>query len=446
MIVITLVLCLVLGLLMLPRNRPHRNTALPCLHSSLELLESRIAPAALTAKLNAGVLSIVGDPATAVVLLGQTGTTVEVFDGFTSLGTFSTVKSIKMNLVGDADISANLSSAGIPGSMSVTTSGACTFTLATNSQIGGALSFQGNAAAQTLNPATGVLIGKALTFNGASGHDSFSFGEGVSLGGNATFISVENGTFNAATNLTAIGGALRFNNASTPLAVNITIQGATGLDVGGALTYAGGSSSDTVEFRGTLGGSASFVDKFGSNGFFIRQASIVRGSIKVLTGDGNDAFGIQSGNVEGSVLLKLGTGNNTFTYGIAGTVNIGGNLSMFTAAGDDTWQTFGGPINLNGNLTMKLGDGTNQLIASISVAGTIVNLTTGTGADSVTIDGSATNATLRVFLDAGNDSLAGSLFQNTASALFNGGPGLDRFAVNTLTTAPLIIISFEDFS
>jgi hypothetical protein len=418
----------------------------PCLESGLEPLEYRIAPAALTAKLSGGVLFITGDSAVNTINVVDLSGSIEVLDGGTSVGKFDNVKSIKMNVQGGGLVNVNLSNAGIPGSITATTAGVTIFTLVAGSTVNGGLSLKGDTTAQTLILDPGVVIGKSLTFNGAEGADSFTIGDGTSIGGSATFISVEDGDFNTTTSSTTINGALRFKNTSTPLPVQINTNGNNGLNVSGKVTYAGGTSDDVLFLAGTFGNSASFVDNSGNNGFAFGMNSTVHGSIKMVTGDGNDGLGLQSGTYDGNVSLKIGNGNNTFAYGVAGSVTVGGNIFMITGAGNDEWRTSGGGLTLSGNATMNLGDGTNKIIANAIVNGSKISINTGSGVDTVAFDGSATNAAVRIFLGAGNDSLAGVLLRDSASAIFNGGDGTDHFFENTLTTDPLIIIGFEDFT
>lgn len=58
----------------------------PCLEYGLEPLESRIAPAALAAKFNGGLLSITGDAETNTVNVVDVSGSIEVLDGGISLG------------------------------------------------------------------------------------------------------------------------------------------------------------------------------------------------------------------------------------------------------------------------------------------------------------------------------------------------------------------------
>jgi hypothetical protein len=310
----------------------------------------------------------------------------------------------------------------------------------------GGFSLKGDTAAETLLVESGVQIGKSLTYNGSAGADSFSIFDNVNIGGTATFVSVENGVFETSANSTTIGGSLRFTNTATSLPVMINTAGVNGLIVSGKVSYAGGTNNDSLFLKGTVDGNASFLDRSGNNSFNLGDGSTLRSSLKMITGDGNDGLGIQGGTITGNIALKLGNGNNLFSYGIAGSVTVGGNVSMITGTGNDIWRTSGGGMTISGNVTMNLGDGANELIASAIVNGDRIAITTGNGADIVSIDGSAPNTDVRVFLGDGKDDLAGVLIRANASATFNGGGGADHFIENMLTTDPLIIIGFEDFS
>jgi hypothetical protein len=443
---IALTLCLSLGFIILLLAHRSRESGRRSFESGLEGLEPRIAPAALTAKFSAGVLSIAGDPAAASVEIVETAGSIEVFDGASSIGMFTGVKSIKANIQGGAAIYANLADGGINGSLKVATTGTSSLTLASDSTIDGAVSFKGDASAQTLSVGTGVVIGKAFSFDGALGIDTFSIGEGTTIGGSATFTAVEAGTFPTVTKAIAIAGSLRFKNASTPLDVNIESSGSAVLNISGKVSYAGGAGNDTLFLGGTFDSNVAFVDTSGNNGLAFAFSSTVHGNVTMVTGGGNDGFNIQGGTIDGNVSLKLGTGNNSFRNGIGGHVTIGGNLTMTTGAGIDLWQEGGGGMTLNGNLTMNLGDGTNTIASSVIMTGSKISVITGSGIDSVSIDGTATNAAVKMFLGAGNDSLAGSLLRDSRSGTYDGGDGTDHFFENMLTTDPLIIIGFEDFT
>lgn len=418
----------------------------PCFEYGLELLESRIAPAALAAKFNGGLLSITGDAETNTVNVIDVSGSIEVLDGGTSLGTFSNVKNIKINVQGGGFVNVNLSNNGIPGSISATTVGTTTFALVSNSSMNGGFSLKGDTTAQTLLVEAGVQIGKSLTYNGSAGADSFSIFSNVNIGGAAAFVSVESGQFETTANSTTIAGSLRFTNTATPLPVTIETAGANGLIVSGKVSYAGGTNNDSLFLKGTVDGNASFLDRSGNNSFGLGEGSTLRSSLKMITGDGNDGFGIQGGTVTGNVALKLGNGNNSFSYGIAASVTVGGNVSMITGAGNDGWRTSGLGMTIAGNVTMSLGDGLNEIIASAIMNGSKFNVTTGSGTDVVSIDGTATNTSVRISLGGGNDDLAGTLIRANASATFDGGAGTDRFIENMLTTDPLLIIGFENFS
>jgi hypothetical protein len=448
-IAITISLAFILGsaiIFVVRRIRRCTDECAPCLEFGLEPLELRIAPAALAAKLSGGVLFITGDSQVDTVNILDLSGSIEVLDGGASVGKFDNVKSIKMNIQGGGFVNVNLSNAGIPGSITATTAGVTIFTLVTGSTVNGGFGLKGDISSQTLTLQTGVVIGKSLTFDGSGGTDSFTIGDGVNIGGNATFIAAEDGAFTTTTASTTINGALRFKNTSTSLPVDITTTGTNGLNVSGKVSYAGGTTDDALFLAGTFGRSATFSDSSGNNAFAFGQNSTLHDSIKVVTGDGNDIIGLQGGTFDGNVSLKLGDGNNTFSYGIAGSVTVGGNISMVTGVGNDEWRTSGGGMTISGNVTMNLGDGTNKILASAIVNGSRINITMGSGGDSVAFDGSATNAAVRIFLGAGNDDLAGVLLRDNASGLFNGGEGTDHFFENMLTTDPLIITGFEDFS
>jgi hypothetical protein len=413
--------------------------------AALEPLEPRIAPAALAASFRDGVLSIIGDPEGTMVNVLQGPNAIEVFDGGTSLGMFSGVKNIRMIVEGGASIGVDLSSNGIKGSLAVLAGGATDLTIVAGSTFGGGLSFKGDSATQSLDIQTGVLIGKALKLNGGAGIDNFTIREGVTVNANMTFTAVENGQFFGENSSSTCGGSVLFKNASTPHPVVIGFVGQNPLIIGENVKYVGGSGNDQLRVNATFRNGL-FLDDAGINEFILANGSALRGNVKMITGGGIDVLNVQGGTIEGNVTLRLGEGNNRFTYGIAAAVSIGGSVKMATGSGDDDWRTFGGRMTIGGDVSINLGGGTNKVIASANLNGTNLTINTGAGDDVVSIDGMAANTDVRISLGEGADELAGTLLRANASATFDGGGGTDRFVENLLTTEPLVIIGFENFT
>lgn len=439
-----LALTLGVGLVVCVLTRRATGSNQPSLHSDIEGLEPRIAPAALSAKFSAGLLTIAGTPATTSIDIVETAGSFEVFDGATSLGTFTGVKNIKAVIRGDATLNANLTDGGITGSLKVTAIGTGALAVTAGSQINGALVLNGNDAAQSLTLGANVVIGKSLVYNGRLGEDSFLIGEGTTIRGSATFSAIEFGIFTA-TSAISVEGSLRFNNARNPLDATIRREGTEPVNIGGALSYAGGRGDDLLTLDSTIGGNVTFIDPAGDNTFNIAEGSTINGRLTMITGAGNDRLNIQSGTIDKDVTLKLGNGDNRFVYGIAGGVTIGGNLSLITGQGSDLWEgTLG--ITVAKNLVINLGDGINGIQAPVNVGGNRITVSTGSGTDSVAMDGGAPNAVIKISLGAGADSLAGTILRNPVAATYHGGDGTDRFFENNLTANPLIIIGFEDFS
>jgi len=444
--IMALALFLGASLLLFVLTRRARTSGQPKTPAGIEGLECRIAPAALTAKFSAGLLTISGDPAAANIEIVETAGSFEVFDGAASLGQFSGVKNITATIQGNASVNANLADGGIAGSLKVSINGTGTLTLFSNSHVDGALVFKGNDAAQLLTLGTNVVVGKNLTFNGQSGEDSFTIGGGTTIRGNATFTAIEFGAFTNISVIT-IEGSLRFKNAANSVDSTFRREGGTEpVNIGGALSYVGGPGDDSLSLGSTIGGDVTFIDSAGNNTFNVAADSIIHGKVTMKTGVGNDRFNIQSGSVDEDVTLKLGDGNNDFFYGIAGGVTIGGSLTFTTGHGADLWQGSGGGMSIANNLTINLGDGLNTIAASSNVGGNRVTVNTGDGSDTVSLDGGAPNAIIKVSLGGGNDSLAGTILRDPISATYDGGDGTDRFFENMLSADPLIIIGFEDFT
>jgi hypothetical protein len=424
------------------------------IRSSIEPLESRIAPAGLgkiggtgplVAKLAGGTLSIIGDPVNDSISMSRAGNSIVVFDGMTEVGTFAEVKNITAILDGPTTLDVDLASGGIPGSFKLTATGPTTMAFSVGSHIGGTLTFTGDATAQTLTLSANMTVDKALTFTGGLGVDTFTIGGGAVIGGSATFTGIENGTFSDATVIT-IGGSLAFKNATVTLPVVIKMSPFDkGLQVTGALSYAGGSSDDSLAVLGTFGGSATFTDKLGNNTFNTSFGSIIHGAVTMTTGAGDDTFNSQGGAIDKDLTLKLGAGKNQFIYGFAGALTVGGNVTFTTGAGDDKWTGLGSTLSIAKNLTVQLGDGANSVNVAVNVTGPKMLVSTGSGIDTVALYGSAANAVLTVSLGAGADDFTNTLTA-ARSARYDGGAGLDHWRPDTVAGDPVTLIGFEDFS
>jgi len=427
-------------------HREHIFAGMRDTHSSIEALESRIAPAALSAKLLAGVLSITGDPAAATVAITQTGGSIEVKDGATSLGVFNGAKSIDFNLVGGATVNLGLTGNGLAGLCKVAAHGASVVNVVSGSHLNGGLTVTGDVNAQTLNLGDNVVIAKTLALKGGGGVDTITIGNGGTIGGNLVLVSVESGSFNANSVATAIAGSLKVNNTGDPLSVSIQTTQNTGLTIGGGVSYAGGNLNDNLFLSAGITKSVRFVDTAGDNGLGVGFTSVIHGSVNVTGGVGSDNVNIQGGTIDGNVTLNFAGGNNNFFYGIGGQVTISKNLTMTGGSGNDLWQSGGGGMTVGKNVSIKLGNGTNTIIAGVSISGTSLIVTTGSGTDTVSIDGTGSSVAAIISLGAGSDSLGGVLIKSVKSASFNGGSGIDHLTEHTFVADPIVIRSFEDFS
>lgn len=414
--------------------------------SSIEALESRIAPAALSAKLLAGVLTITGDPLAATVTVAQTGGTIEVLDGATSLGVFNGTKSIDFNLVGGAVVNLGLIGNGLAGLCKIAAHGATTVNVFTGSHLNGGLTVTGDVNAQTLNLGNDVVIGKTLALKGGGGVDTITIGNGGTIGGNLVLASVESGSFNANSVATAIAGSLKVNNAGDPLSVAILTTQSTGLTIGGGVSYVGGNLNDNLFLSAGITKSVRFVDTLGDNSLGVSFFSVIHGSVNVTGGVGSDTVNIQGGTIDGNVTLNFAGGNNNFFYGIGSQLTIGKNLTITGGSGDDKWQTGGAGLTVGNNVSVKLGNGTNTIIAGVSISGTSLVVTTGSGTDTVSIDGTGSSVAAIISLGAGSDFLGGVLIKSVKSANFNGGAGIDHLGEHTFVADPIVVRSFEDFT
>ncbi len=396
-------------------------------------LESRWTPAGtVTASLTLGTLTLTGDFLSNSIDISQTGFESYRITGDGISRTFSGVANITANLGGGND------------------------TVTFGNQVPGAIAILGNL---TINGGVGnntvvsagavspLTVGNNLSIANSTGNDSNILVD-IRTGGS---LMINNGAGDSTTTLRNDRGPGNFNS----IAAALSIVNGTGADsntifdtnVGGNLSINDGSARMVDNLAGfnrifninnntraTIGGSVSIANTNGNlPGFGDVVADVViNGNLTVNMGTGNVSGTIQAGKALPPPLVK---GNLLITGSGSDQINLGSTVA-FAGAGPG--------LTINGNLTINL---TGTAAVSITTADLTVGhataITTGGGADSVTLDDTSSAAgsqflgSFSLNLGAGNDTV--NLGNNAitsffSTALFDGGSsnGIRLPGVNTL--------------
>jgi hypothetical protein len=357
--------------------------------SSIECLESRIAPAGLvTVNFSHGVLTIDG--------ADGLDHTIEIVK--TSLGKFS-VMGTDTGINDVAVLTKNYS-----GTLN-------------------RIVFNGGLGADTVK-LTNLAALKSLTFEGGAGVDTLTA---------ANFKTTTAATVNL--NLGAEPGTINFTGTKTtihgPLNMNLggggtaNFQATTSTTVDGAVTITGGATSDSVNIGG---GATLFKNKLSFNG-----------------GDGNDYFTSNgtSMKVLGFVTMNGEAGANHFIFG-AGTNTFGtalkaGLVDINLGVGAGSVSFLGNNTTILGNVTIDLGTGGGTALLNSALATTVrnsVDVYGGVGNDSLTFGGrTSIGGGLSLFGDAGDDSLSatGTLFSVKGDVRMDGSDGAGSLSLNVTT-------------
>lgn len=391
--------------------------------STFELLESRIAPATVTATLAGGKLTIFGDAGTNEVFLNsQTdGFNLTVSSGShlvfnkTDLGDGATalihgmVAEVSVDLgAGDdhfevfgGSFSKDVTVKGGEGKDSIKT---------VNLQVGGTLSIDAGADDDTLMLESGLQVGKLavdlgtgtnqLQFNfthlGTEGDAMIKAGSGVD-----TITTTQATTFSIGGNLSiALGGgddSIGFGQDALNAPALFEVGGKLGIVQGPhAGTFTVNLNPTDLRVRGDF---SLAVD--GKNGG-TNNVNISGGTVAMLgktafksTGAAADTVTINPAalTLDGVVSANLGDGKNAVTIGAIVSASLG-SLSYKGGTGDDTLAfTSNSPITVLGASTVALGDGANALseaytsstMQSLTFGGGLA-VTGGKGADSVSLE------------------------------------------------------------
>jgi|GEM_PF-1759167 len=381
--------------------------------SSIEALETRIAPAAIvTVSLTAGALTLSGDNGGATVTVTALDATHYMltagpdttFTKGTDTGLFSLVldgpiKSLDatfgsgadaFNLIGldlKGDLNVNLGdglsnavtlSSVSAGSLKVT-GGAGADTVAT---LGSGLVLKGSATFDLAAGDNGVAIGgtnfavgKDFSYTGTTGVDGVLLSSKVAIKGAATInlgagdatVAALGASFSVGKKFSIDGSAATATMGGASDDISITLFAPT-LTVGGDLDIKTGAGTDTVANL-TLGGNTS-----------------VKGNVSISTGAGNDnAILFLYGGKSKGVIIDGGEGDNTIGVALAGAST--GAISVKGGAGTDTGfaVAIGGKV---GAIDLDLGAGSNSVFGILaSASAKSFNYTGGAGSDTVIFGG-----------------------------------------------------------
>ncbi len=358
--------------------------------SSLERLESRIAPAGLVAVTFVnGLLTITGvDGADHDVEIVKTGTTTFRVDG---------------NATGIND--AAVFSKSFRGTLS-------------------RVVIEGGAGADSF-VVTNLSPLKSFTFNGNAGVDSLSTANLTTTAGGRVDISLgsEAGTVNFFGSRTTVHGPLNIDLGSGGGLAGFR-SAATTID--GNVVITGGAASDSVAITG--------------------DSALFRRQLTFTGGDADDFFSAtgNSLNVQGAVSMDGGAGANEFTFAAArnafGTALVPGQLDIKLGVGAGLVTFLGKSTNVLGDLKIDLGTGggTARLNSAVTTIRDHVLLTGGTGDDTVELSGRTSIGKSLSFTGGDADDAlraTGGLLSVKGTTSMIGGSGASVFDLNIVSLA-----------
>ena len=415
--------------------------------NTIEILESRIAPAIVFPTVVKGVLTLTHDNTSGAgedLLITQTGVnTFTVKDTLpaidTDFGSFSGVKSITAKFGNnDSTLELKVSTDGLSGALNITTTGGSNnFKLSTANNVSGRIvgkvTIIGGGGNDSVNVTDGIAISSPVIFDGHGGFDSF-YPSDAYLAKKLTLESVENIT-TATSKPVFIGGMLVENeDAGSGVVFDLNSFAV----IGGKLTYCGSATvDDNVTIESQVTGSALLMLFGGRNN--VSVAGIFASSLAITGGGGDDSILFNSRqtnftvgqeaymnpSIGGALTMKLGDGSNDVTLG--GGAFFGKGLTLITGVGDDTVNFT--KFNALKNVTLTLGNGANTLngttaaLDSASIAG-VLKYAGGSGVDTLDISHLIVG-TMNVNLGNGANGITGAGRVIGKSATILGGIGID---------------------
>jgi hypothetical protein len=339
---------------------------------TLEHLENRWAPTILASVKN-GILTVSGaaDNSTDTVLVKETSANTFEVDDVTSGGSstvvasgLTDVNSVRLNLTGTSNI------------LSVDLGG--------NTLAGSLIANLGNTN-NSLSVADGTISG-SLRVRGGSGTDA------VTIGSADTTLTVAH---DSSVRLESLSGdsikvlsGVTFQDDLSGSAASTTLnQGSTVQD---SLHVFGGGGDSSVTVNGTVGGNLSVGggfchhDQAGSTSLTLGASGSVGGNLYFSGSGASDNLDI-AGTITGNAFVRMFGSNNSAT--VESTASIGG--ADFRFGNGSSALTLAGTIGTSGS------------------TGTVLRVSTGNGADTVTFSASAViNGNARVRLGSGADNVS----------------------------------------
>ena len=432
--------------------------AVRSVHSLIEPLEARVAPAGIiTATFAGGILTLTGDGAANdidivgtgqdfITITGNGGTTIAL-NGAAAAATASftgNIKTLNGNLgVGNDSVNlfvvtlGSLSLDGGDGNDSLiftntVATGPVKFvggnnddTFTGNStlfKVGGPLTLDmGDGTNTTQFSAAGAEIGGAITIMGGTGVDSVQITSAGLLASKGLTAKLGDGD----NNFTYTGNDARFLGPVSISHLNHAGTATTNFNASGTLTIAGGL---TVSY-GT-----------GSSNTVVTAASDIGGALKVNSIGGADSLTLSATNgvatVKGGVNVDFGSGTNVVTLSGGSLVTPG--VTFTGTGGTDVFSTSLASLRV-GAITLNLGDGANvvSIVGTDVVMGGLLKVTTGTGDDTFTISVAEARLTKGVTYAAGD----GVNTLNAAGTSLASGPLNVTYGAHAAGTSSVILSS-----
>jgi hypothetical protein len=277
----------------------------------------------------------------------------------------------------------------------------------------------------TMNGSAGTIA----AVSSGTGDDTFSISAGsvsgavsASDGSNSLTISGTSSSIGSysggsgADSVTLSGGNV-VGNVSTTTGNDTVLISSTSSTIGGNLDF-GGGTGDTLSYAGYSNAVSVTLTNITSS-----SGSTAAGGATAISGTASGFENLVGGSNSGDTLTDS-TGNSTIVISGANSGTIDGltfsaieNLSLSSGIDAVTVQS-GGSLSAN----LNLGDGTSNTVQMNSGAGAIGSLTSGSGNDTITMDGGS--VTGAVSTGNGINSLT---INNTASSVgsYTGGSGVD---------------------
>jgi hypothetical protein len=381
----------------------------------IETLETRIAPATLSAALSGTTLKLAALSSSTAVdcLIVQTGAeSFTVSDDGGPAVPFTGVKSFQVALSDTGDtIQWAFLGARFKGPIKIDANGGSDSIgfdgngLATGSidiVADGSPTVLVNASANLTGPLKVATAGGTLVVAGQAGK--------VTASGIGTFI-LDSGGLAESIALTAPATGISATIVGT-VAGPVSVKGDVGADavllsgrVDGKVDLKLGDGNNTLTSQAAVGGTFSVQGGIGNDSFQITPGSGgfnpvgtgVAGAVKIDGGDGSNTFNlVGSGVFGGAVSVKAGAGNDSVT--------IAGSFSYSGLEGSDSLNVTSSSM-IRGKTTASMGEGTNTTWLTTSIFDGAVSVKGGAGNDSVLFGGATVNAKPSIATGDGNNTL-----------------------------------------